>query len=211
MRRKSSFGFLPCRSPGEWCRIPASLPLACFAVNRPLWISAPTHPPAVTPNPVRSPNSRLSSIRLSSRSTSACFLFLPYTVSHPKVTGGYTVNDTGCFAKSPINNVKYTGDTVHLPLRVYTLCGRRPARPEPRSPLPDPSAYLRLTTPISTRKRKVNNAVCAPAPRMSSVASPPCAPRFPLRASRLPPSDQIGPNRTTFFTPLAHASTNLGR
>ena len=39
------------------------------------------------------------------------------TVPSPKVTGGYTVNDTGCFAESPIDIVKYTGDTVHLPLR----------------------------------------------------------------------------------------------
>jgi len=39
------------------------------------------------------------------------------TVPASTNTGGYTVNDTGCFAESPINIVKYTGDTVHLPLR----------------------------------------------------------------------------------------------
>jgi hypothetical protein len=31
-------------------------------------------------------------------------------------TDGYTVKDTVHFAKTPINNVKYTGGTVHLPI-----------------------------------------------------------------------------------------------
>jgi hypothetical protein len=33
--------------------------------------------------------------------------------------GGYTVNDTGCFAESPVNIVKYTGGTVYLPKGVW--------------------------------------------------------------------------------------------
>jgi len=40
--------------------------------------------------------------------------------SNPKNTGGYTLWYTGHFAKTPINNVKYTGGTGYLPLRVYS-------------------------------------------------------------------------------------------